>query len=440
MEAKRALRPFLCALAAAAISAGGSAQELDAVRESLLRDIEQAQQELSATQQEVGRQREALARQLNQAQNTVLDLRERAVVARRLADEETLSLQAIEERLSEWEAQSQFQTRLLSSFAGRIAGALAPVPSEGDAMRDGIAALRAFIANQQSRLYPGWSERQIVLPEGQLATAEVLQLGPVAWYSHEQSSGLAVTSDSRLTAALVFEGQALEGVESLRETGRGRLTFDPTLSEVLLLADQDETLIEHLQKGGIWVVPILLFALFATVTAVVKGISLLRLPKQVPALAERLEKTLEDASGLEQLVAQVTGMQASLLGIALKPQTAEQRDERLYACLVDCRNRLDRWLGAIALTAAVSPLLGLLGTVSGMITTFQLMTLFGSGDASSVSAGISEALVTTELGLVVAIPALLAHALMSRKVRSYYAELETTAIRLSQLPLRGRPE
>ena len=96
-------------------------------------------------------------------------------------------------------------------------------------------------------------------------------------------------------------------------------------------------------------------------------------------------------------------------------------------------------LGAIALTAAVAPLLGLLGTVSGMITTFKLMTLFGSGDASAVSAGISEALVTTELGLVVAIPALLAHALMSRKVKSYYSELETTAIRLSQLPSAGRP-
>ncbi len=66
------------------------------------------------------------------------------------------------------------------------------------------------------------------------------------------------------------------------------------------------------------------------------------------------------------------------------------------------------------------------------------MTLFGAGDAATVSAGISEALVTTELGLVVAIPALLAHALMSRKVKSYLGQLETDAVQLSQIPAGTR--
>ena len=62
------------------------------------------------------------------------------------------------------------------------------------------------------------------------------------------------------------------------------------------------------------------------------------------------------------------------------------------------------------------------------------MTLSGAGDASSVSAGISVALVTTQMGLVVAVPALLAHALMSRKVKSYFSQLENDAVHLSQLP------
>jgi biopolymer transport protein ExbB len=109
----------------------------------------------------------------------------------------------------------------------------------------------------------------------------------------------------------------------------------------------------------------------------------------------------------------------------------------LYAALLDQRNRLERWLGAIAMTAAVSPLLGLLGTVSGMITTFKAMTLFGAGDARAVSGGIAEALITTELGLVVAIPALLAHALMSRRVKNYFAQLENDAVHMSQLPARN---
>ena len=65
------------------------------------------------------------------------------------------------------------------------------------------------------------------------------------------------------------------------------------------------------------------------------------------------------------------------------------------------------------------------------------MTLFGSGDPNVVSGGIAEALITTELGLVVAIPALLAHALMSRRVKSYFAQLENDAVHLSQLPIRA---
>jgi biopolymer transport protein ExbB len=99
-------------------------------------------------------------------------------------------------------------------------------------------------------------------------------------------------------------------------------------------------------------------------------------------------------------------------------------------------HELERYLGPLGTIAAISPLLGLLGTVSGMITTFKAMTLFGAGDANVVSGGIAEALITTELGLVVAIPALLAHALMSRRVKTYFAQLENDAVHLSQLPVR----
>ena len=115
---------------------------------------------------------------------------------------------------------------------------------------------------------------------------------------------------------------------------------------------------------------------------------------------------------------------------------AQLLDDRLHGTLLQQRIRLERWLSAIALTASISPLLGLLGTVSGMITTFQAMSLFGAGDTSAVSGGVGEALINTELGLVVAIPALLAHALLSRKAKSYLAQLESDAINLSRLPFR----
>jgi biopolymer transport protein ExbB len=82
----------------------------------------------------------------------------------------------------------------------------------------------------------------------------------------------------------------------------------------------------------------------------------------------------------------------------------------------------------IALTAAAAPLLGLLGTVTGMIKTFNLITIFGTGDAKSLSSGISEALITTALGLVIAIPALIAHGMLARMARQKLGDMEQTAV------------
>ena len=73
-------------------------------------------------------------------------------------------------------------------------------------------------------------------------------------------------------------------------------------------------------------------------------------------------------------------------------------------------------------------LLGLLGTVTGMINTFKLITVFGTGDPKRLSSGISEALVTTEYGLIIAVPCLLLFALLSRKSKGILASMEQTAV------------
>jgi biopolymer transport protein ExbB len=88
------------------------------------------------------------------------------------------------------------------------------------------------------------------------------------------------------------------------------------------------------------------------------------------------------------------------------------------------------WLPFIAITASSAPLLGLLGTVTGIMNTFSLMTLFGTGDVKTLSSGISEALITTELGLYVAIPSLMLHALLSRKAKAVLDDMEKSAVAL----------
>jgi hypothetical protein len=100
----------------------------------------------------------------------------------------------------------------------------------------------------------------------------------------------------------------------------------------------------------------------------------------------------------------------------------------MYEVVMKTRLKAQRFLPFIAICAASAPLLGLLGTVTGIINTFKLITVFGSGDVKTLSGGISEALITTEFGLIVAIPSLLLHAFLSRKARGIVDRMETAAV------------
>jgi len=100
-------------------------------------------------------------------------------------------------------------------------------------------------------------------------------------------------------------------------------------------------------------------------------------------------------------------------------RTGERRlDRTLLAGLVKERRReLRRSLATVTVLAAVAPLLGLLGTVIGMVRTFQVISLYGTGHARAMAGGISLALVTTQTGLLVAIPGLLLATLLRRRAR-----------------------
>jgi len=100
--------------------------------------------------------------------------------------------------------------------------------------------------------------------------------------------------------------------------------------------------------------------------------------------------------------------------------------------------RLSRGEGLVKLIAGVAPLLGLLGTVVGMIATFQAITLFGSGDPKMMASGISQALVTTALGLIVSIPLLFMHALVSTRSKTLVHILDEQAVGLVAASNEGK--
>ena len=108
----------------------------------------------------------------------------------------------------------------------------------------------------------------------------------------------------------------------------------------------------------------------------------------------------------------------------------EQLEDMVSEALLGEQSKLERFSAAITASAAVAPLLGLLGTVAGMIATFDIITEHGTGDPKMLSGGISEALVTTELGLIVAIPTLLIGSVLIARADAITTALERAALRV----------
>jgi len=95
----------------------------------------------------------------------------------------------------------------------------------------------------------------------------------------------------------------------------------------------------------------------------------------------------------------------------------ETLDLKLEEAVLKERPAIESGLALLKIIAAVAPLMGLLGTVVGMILTFQAITIFGAGDPKNMAGGISQALVTTVQGLVVAIPTVLLHTIVNGRAK-----------------------
>ncbi|MBW2187316.1 MAG: MotA/TolQ/ExbB proton channel family protein [Deltaproteobacteria bacterium] len=105
----------------------------------------------------------------------------------------------------------------------------------------------------------------------------------------------------------------------------------------------------------------------------------------------------------------------------------------LDQCYLEFYPSIDRHITVITVLATISPLLGLLGTVTGMITTFDVIALFGTGTSRAMAGGISEALITTQSGLLVSIPGIFASAVLVLRARRLRGRLEESVITLKRI-------
>jgi biopolymer transport protein ExbB len=116
----------------------------------------------------------------------------------------------------------------------------------------------------------------------------------------------------------------------------------------------------------------------------------------------------------------------------------EEMENALQEAILKEIPPMERYLSTLGMLAAIAPLLGLLGTVTGMIDTFHVITQHGTGDPRMMSGGISVALVTTMLGLSVAIPIMLGHTLLSRAVDNIIGQMEEKAVALVNIVHKNR--
>lgn len=208
---------------------------------------------------------------------------------------------------------------------------------------------------------------------------------------------------------------------------------------------RQENLVEHVRAGGPIVWPILLIALIGVGLIIHKSVFLNRVHGNTDRVMTEVNDLADrgDWSACEKVV-QVPRRQKWPVIAVIKAGLAGRSEERetlesiLQESILHELPQVQKGLSTLAIFAAVAPLLGLLGTVTGMIQTFRVITLYGTGDPKLMSGGISEALVTTEIGLAVAIPFMLAHTFLSRKVDHIVGDMEKNAVRLTNIIQKER--
>ncbi len=227
----------------------------------------------------------------------------------------------------------------------------------------------------------------------------------------------------------------------------GLILADASGGKALRLDETRGTFWQHVQKGGAVAMVIVIVGVLAAAMILQKVRDLARMGVDSPATVKAFLNTV--ASGntaeAEMMVKTLKRTTRELFSVGL--QSADQPktilEERLQAVLLEQRLHYERRLPLLAVIAVASPLMGLLGTVVGMVKTFALITVFGTGNAGKLSSGISEVLVATELGLAVAIPTLVAHGFLAQRIHKNLSLLEryalqfTTAVGAAQVLTRN---
>ncbi|MCY9864648.1 MotA/TolQ/ExbB proton channel family protein [Vibrio coralliirubri] len=256
--------------------------------------------------------------------------------------------------------------------------------------------------------------------EGNTQTVDAYRLGSIGLITDQ---GYVSWNTQREDAIAYLKqpsnGPTLASLSTLANGDVSNVVVDPSRGFMLEQLALTPSLTDRLQAGGVVGKVILGLLAIGLIIALVRGISLAIARQKIRAQLKNPEQAGDNPLG-------------RVLAVYNKEQnqTVEALELRLLEAVVDEQTHLEKGLSMLKLLAALAPMLGLLGTVTGMIETFQVITQFGNGDPKVMAGGISMALVTTVLGLVAAMPLLLAHNILSTQAENIRNILEKQGIGL----------
>ncbi len=245
---------------------------------------------------------------------------------------------------------------------------------------------------------------KVISAPGEPRETEIIRVGPFNLFA----DGLYIKYLSETSEMVEYvrqpAGRYLSLAESLSdaESGIVGVGIDPTGGVILSMLVQAPGVMERIEQGGAIGYIILALGLVGLVVVVLRMVDLFKVGQRVDAQLGDLSNIQEDNPLGRVVAASKAHPVDDLESFELIVDEAVGREIPI----------LETGQSLVKLLAAVAPLLGLLGTVTGMIETFQSISLFGTGDPKLMAGGISQALVTTMLGLMVAIPLLFLHSLM----------------------------
>lgn len=448
------LGPLLLAASAPAQQQDAS-PSLGATEDALRARLEASVTALNELREQLAAEKVPLAQRLAELQGELSEVRARYQSTTRTLDSRSLDLSNLNSELKARNDERTYLSNLLTQYLEGFETGL----HIAELSRYGSAVEEAKLAPENSNL----SELEVYraqagilgvsldrleaalggeLFEGRAIDETGLQqpgrfalVGPAALFM--SSGGSVGTAEQRLGSLEPAQiGFALpedqEAARGLLTGGSGFLPLDPTLGDAHKLAATQETFLEHVKKGGAVMYPIGGMAGIALLVALYKYLTMAFIRRPSGRRVEELLSAVGDCDRdrAQAAVRRIGGPTGRMLAVGVEhmDEPREVVEEAMYESVLTTRLKLQGMLPFIAICAASAPLLGLLGTVTGIINTFKLITVFGSGDVKSLSGGISEALITTKFGLIVAIPSLLLHAFLSRKAKGVTDQMEKSAV------------